>query len=66
MIVMWLHTVAGPMIETFFSKAVLLSFLVKFSGIPSAMIAIDLNYIHVLGLKIKTDKKKGCVPVDIA
>jgi len=36
----YLQTVAGPMIETPFSAASLMSFRVRFSGMPSAMIAI--------------------------
>jgi len=35
-----LLTVAGPTIETPFSVDILTSFLVRFSGMPSAMIAI--------------------------
>ncbi len=38
----WL-TVAGPMMVTPFSPAILISSLVLFSGMPSAMIAIVLN-----------------------
>ena len=33
-------TVAGPMMVTPFWSAVLISFLVRFSGMPSAMMAI--------------------------
>ena len=36
------HTVAGPIIETPFSLAIFNSFRVRFSGIPSAMMAIVL------------------------
>ena len=35
-------TVAGPMIVTPFLSASLISFLVKFSGMPSAMMAMVL------------------------
>lgn len=48
-------TVAGPIIETPFCLAVWMSFLVMFSGIPSAMIAIVLiwNYFKNSQLKFK-------------
>ncbi len=38
---------AGPIMVTFFSSAVLMSFLVWFSGMPSAMIAIVWNCVRV-------------------
>lgn len=38
--VTWLHTVAGPMIVTPFSSAILIILLVWASGMPSAMMAI--------------------------
>lgn len=44
--VIWLHTVAGPMIVTPFSLAILIILLVWASGMPSAMMAIVWIWKH--------------------